>query len=87
MQLTKINEPAGTQNTGGLCHAENNHAPALTDRPYRVQIHALRPVFRESLGFIHGEHKTGSEAKRAGLLPPFSLLQQDAKCPRLDVIH
>ena len=34
MQLTKMNEPAGTQNTGGLCHAENSHAPALTERPY-----------------------------------------------------
>ena len=30
----ETNKAAGAQNTGGLCHAENSHAPALTDRPY-----------------------------------------------------
>ena len=29
-----MNKAAGTQNTGGLCHAENSTAPALTERPY-----------------------------------------------------
>ena len=58
-----MNEPAGTQNTGGLCHAENSHAPAPTDRPYRVQIRALRPVYRDKPTILHMAHKKGSEVK------------------------
>ena len=46
-------------------------APARTDRPYRAQIRALGPIFRDSLGFIGRLQQTAPEPKRAGLLPPF----------------
>ena len=46
-------------------------APALTDRPYLAPIRALRLIFRESLGILHRLQKTGSEPKRAGVIPPF----------------
>ena len=38
---------------------ENSHAPALTDRPYVVQIRALRPIFRDSLGIFTRRTQNG----------------------------
>ena len=44
-------------------------APARTDRPYRAQIRALGPIFRDSLGFYRPATTNGPRAQKGGITP------------------